>query len=151
LDVPSSARDARQREYGLHRGGASRTRRTVSLRYTMHPTMSHDHGSSMGNDDPAITPAAWANAIVSLDLRDRAQVLGKLLGFVGPLALAVLGGGAFGKYVRYARKGLVPVTLEDAARATVNQVQELVRYLQQSDPGVVLARQTPNWAALPFA
>jgi len=63
---------------------------------------------------------------------------GKLLGFVGPLALAVVGGGAFARYVRFARKAFVPVTMEDAARATVSQIQELVRYVLQSHPGVIL-------------
>jgi hypothetical protein len=88
-------------------------------------------------DGPALTPSVWARAIVRLDVRDRARVLGKLLGFVGPLALAALGGGAFAKYLRYARKAFVPVTMEDAARVTVSQIQELVRYVLQSNPGVV--------------
>jgi len=85
-----------------------------------------------------MAPSAWARAIVRLDLQDRARVLGKLLGFVGPLALAVVGGGAFARYVRFARKAFVPVTMEDAARATVSQIQELVRYVLQSHPGVIL-------------
>ena len=84
-----------------------------------------------------MAPSAWARAIVRLDLQDRARVLGRLLGFVGPLALAVLGGGAFARYVRFARKAFVPVTMEDAARATVSQIQELVRYVLQSHPGVI--------------
>ena len=94
-------------------------------------------------EGPTITPSAWARAIVRLDVQERARVLGKLLGFVGPLALAVLGGGAFAKYLRFARKAFVPVTMEDAARATVSQVQELVRYVLQSNPGVV-ARYRPK-------
>ena len=81
--------------------------------------------------------ADWADAIVRLDVQERARVLGTLLGFVGPLALAVLGGGSFAKYLRFARKAIVPVTLEDAARATVTQIQELVRYVQQSNPSVL--------------
>ena len=88
-----------------------------------------------------ITPAAWADAIASLDVRERARVLGKLLGFVGPLALAVLGDGVFAKYLSFARRAFVPVTMEDAARATVNQIHELVRYLQQSHPEVNPGRQ----------
>jgi hypothetical protein len=92
----------------------------------------------MGIERLTISPSAWARAIVRLDLQDRARVLGKLLGLVGPLALAALGKGAFAKYLRFARSGLVPVTMEDAARATVSQVQELVRYVLQSHPGVIL-------------
>lgn len=53
----------------------------------------------MRNDDVSMNPAAWAGAIVKLDVRDRARVLGRLLGLVGPLALAVLGGGVFAKYL----------------------------------------------------
>jgi hypothetical protein len=85
----------------------------------------------------AISPAAWARDIVQLDVKDRARVLGKLLGFVGPLALAVVGDGAFAKYLRFARKAFVPVTLEDAARATLGQIYDLVRYVQQSHPGIL--------------
>lgn len=94
----------------------------------------------MRKDVPRVSAAAWASAIVRLDAQDRARVLGKLLGFVGPLALAVLGDGAFAKYLRFARKAFVPVTLEDASRATVGQIHELLRYVQQSHPAVVLER-----------
>jgi hypothetical protein len=90
--------------------------------------------------DSHATTAAWAGAIVQLDVRERARVLGHLLGLVGPLALAVLGGGAFRKYVRLARKKFVPVTVEDAARATWSEIHELVRYLQQSHPSVMAGR-----------
>lgn len=95
----------------------------------------------MRDDGSTTTAAAWAGAIVRLDVRDRARVLGKLLGLVGPLALAVLGEGAFAKYLRFARRAHVPVTLEDAARATVTQIRELMRYVQQSHPGVVSGRE----------
>lgn len=90
----------------------------------------------MRNDGSAANPAAWAGAIVRLDVRERARVLGRLLGFVGPLALAVIGGGAFAKYLRFARKAFVPLTVEDAGRATVGQIQELLRYVTQSHPEV---------------
>ena len=95
----------------------------------------------MRNDGAVLNPAAWAGAIVRLDVRDRAGVLGRLLGLVGPLAMAVLGGGAFAKYLPFARKAFVPVTLEDAARATVSDIQELARYVQQSHPGVGVEEQ----------
>jgi hypothetical protein len=105
--------------------------------------MSRDPRRSMRPDDERTAPAAWAGAIVRLDVTERARVLGHLLGLVGPLAMAVLGGGAFAKYVRVARKAFVPVTLEDAARATWSEIHELVRYLQQSHPkamaGMLLA------------
>lgn len=83
------------------------------------------------------TPAAWAHEIATLDVPNRARVLGKLLRFVGPLALTVLSDGAFAKYLPFARSAFVPVTLEDAARATARQIYELARYLQQSHPGLL--------------
>jgi hypothetical protein len=87
--------------------------------------------------------AASASAIARLDANERARVLGHLLALVGPLAMAVLGGGAFAKYVRVARKAFVPVTLEDAARATWTEIHELVRYLQQSHPKAVAGWGSP--------
>lgn len=107
----------------------------------------------MRNEGAVTNTAAWAGAIVRLDVRTRARVLGRLLGLVGPLAMAVLGGGAFAKYLRFARKKFVPVTLEDAARATVSQIQELARYVQQSHPGIALEGQlvAKGCAALPAA
>lgn len=92
----------------------------------------------MTSDDLARTSAAWAGAFVQLEARERARVLGRLLGLVGPLAMAVLGGGAFAKYLRFARKAFVPVTAEDAGRATPGALQDLARYLQQSHPGLRL-------------
>jgi hypothetical protein len=81
-------------------------------------------------------------------------MLGRLLASVGPLALAVVGGGAFAKYVAHARWAEIPVSIEDAARATSGQVYELVRYVQQSNPQLfgqlldVLARDTVTITAL---
>lgn len=99
-------------------------------------------------------PAIVAEAFVRLSLRQRARMLGRLLASVGPLALAVVGGGAFAKYVAQARWPEIPVSIEDAARATSSQVHELVRYVQQSNPQLfgqlldVLARDTATIAAL---
>lgn len=89
-----------------------------------------------------------------LNIRQRARMLGRLLASVGPLALAVVGGGAFAKYVTHARLPEVPVSFEDAARATSTQIYELVRYTQQSNPQIfshlleILARDTTTIAAL---
>lgn len=99
-------------------------------------------------------PAIVAEAFVRLGLRQRARMLGRLLASVGPLALAVVGGGAFAKYVAQARWPEIPVSLEDAARATSSQVHDLVRYVQQSNPQLfsqlldTLARDTATIAAL---
>src|ERR1700681_5115586 len=77
-------------------------------------------------------PTIMASAFGKLDLERRARLLGRLLGSVGPLALAVVGGGAFAKYLRNARWPEIPISLEDAAHATSSQVHELVRYVEQS-------------------
>jgi hypothetical protein len=82
-------------------------------------------------------PAIIASVFGKLDLERRARVLGRLLGSVGPLALVVVGGGVFAKYLRSARSPEMPIALEDAARATASQVHELVRYAEQSNPHLV--------------
>jgi len=81
--------------------------------------------------------AIVASAFGKFDIALRARLLSRLLGSVGPLALAVVGGGVFAKYLRHARWSEIPVTLEDAARATSNQVYDLVRYVEQSNPHVI--------------
>ncbi len=107
-----------------------------------------------GPDDAASVPAIVAESFSRLNVRLRARMLGRLLASVGPLALAVVGGGAFAKYVSKARWPEIPVSLEDAARATSGQIYELVRYVEQSNPQLfghllnVLARDTITIAAL---
>lgn len=82
-------------------------------------------------------PAIIASAFGKLNLERRARLLGRLLGSVGPLALVVVAGGVFAKYLRNARWPEVPISFEDAARATSNQVYDLVRYVAQSNPHLV--------------
>ena len=77
--------------------------------------------------------AQVADAFGRLNIRLRARVLGRLLASVGSLALAVIGGGAFAKYITHATSE-ISVSLEDAARATWSQIYELVCYVQQSHP-----------------
>ena len=99
-------------------------------------------------------PAIIATTFDRLNIRLRARMLGRLLASVGPLALAVVGGGAFAKYVTQARWPEVPVSFEDAARATSSQIYDIVRYVQQSNPQIfshlldILARDTTTIAAL---
>ena len=109
--------------------------------------------SPKGDTSPAL-PVIVAACFDRLALRQRARMLGRLLASVGPLALAVLGGGAFAKYATHARLPEIPVSLEDAALATSGQVQEIVRYIEQSNPQLfnnlleLLARDTATIAAL---
>jgi hypothetical protein len=93
--------------------------------------------ASIKQDAVSVTPAVWATAFLKLDIEGRVRVLGRLLGLLGPLALAVVAGGAFAKYVRFARATVVPVSFEDAARATASQVQDLARYVHQSHPRIL--------------
>jgi hypothetical protein len=85
----------------------------------------------------ASVSAVIASAFGKLNLERRARLLGRLLGSVGPLALVVVGGGVFAKYLRNARWPEVPISLEDAARATSSQVYDLARYVEQSNPHLV--------------
>ena len=109
--------------------------------------------SGRGDTSPTL-PVIVAACFDRLALRQRARMLGRLLASVGPLALAVVGGGAFAKYATHARLPELPVSLEDAALATSSQVQEIVRYIEQSDPQLfnnllgLLARDTATIAAL---
>ena len=97
----------------------------------------NDAAGSRKPDAAAVTPAVWATAFLKLDIEGRVRVLGPLLGLLGPLALAAVAGGAFVKYVRFARTAIVPISFEDAARATASQVQDLVRYVHQSHPRIL--------------
>ena len=103
-----------------------------------------------GSMIPAIVARAFSAASVGL----RARVLSRLLPSVGPLALAVLAGGAFAKYVHQARWSALSVSFSDAARVTSTQIYELATYVQQSNPDVarqiqsVLARDVSTMTAL---
>jgi len=81
-----------------------------------------------------VSTRVCVHAFDRLDAHERAGMLGRLLASMGPLALAVVGGGAFAKYVKEARHPQVPVSMEDASRTTLSQVSELVDYVQQSNP-----------------
>lgn len=93
--------------------------------------------AEMAAKELASVPAIMASAFGQLNVERRARLLGRLLGSVGPLALAVVGGGVFAKYLRNARWPEVPISFEDAARATSSQVHDLVRYAEQSNPHLV--------------
>lgn len=103
-----------------------------------------------GSIVPAIVTRAFTAAGVGL----RARVLSRLLPSVGPLALTVLAGGAFAKYVHQARWSALSVSFSDAARVTSTQIYELATYVQQSNPEVarqilhVLSRDVSTMTAL---
>jgi hypothetical protein len=99
-------------------------------------------------------PTLVAGVFTRLHLSLRLRVLRRLLLPVGPLALAILGGGVFARYATRARWRELCLSLEDAARVTSGQIYELVRYVEQSDPLVVqqvladLARDATAMAVL---
>lgn len=109
--------------------------------------------TTRGNQTPSL-PTIVAVTFSRLNLRMRARMLGRLLASVGPLALTVIGGGAFAKYVTHARLQEIPVSIDDAARATSSQIYEIVRYVEQSNPHLysqllnLLARDSTTIAAL---
>jgi hypothetical protein len=83
-------------------------------------------------------PVVVAGAFTRLHVAQRVRVLRRLLMPVGPMALAVLGGGVFAKYAAQARWPRMSISLDDAASVTSTQVYELVRYVQQSNPDALL-------------
>ena len=114
----------------------------VSERSTVPPRAGEEALPQTLADNIAATEKVSLSAIVArsfakFDVALRARLLGRLLASVGPLALKVVGGGVFAKYVRHARSPEIPVSYEDAARATSTQVRDLVHYVEQSNPDVV--------------
>ena len=99
-------------------------------------------------------PTLVANIFTKLRLAQRVRVLRRLLLPVGPMALAVVGGGAFVKFVTQAHWPRMSITLGDAARITSSQIFDLVRYVEQSNPQalhqvmVVLSRDATTVAAI---
>jgi hypothetical protein len=110
-------------------------------------------GAMAGGDAPPL-PAIVASLYTRLRHPQRARVLRWLLMPIGPMALAVLGGGAFAKFAAQARLPQMSVSLDDAARVTWNQVFDLVRYIEQSNPHALqqvvtlLTKDTTTMAAV---
>jgi len=129
-------------------------KRKISRSPTATPAADVAPGTSTGTVASPSLPVIVAASFDRLDIRQRARMLGRLLASVGPLALAVVGGGAFAKYATHARWPEIPVSIEDAARATSSQIHELVRYIEQSNPQLFnhllesLARDSVTIAAL---
>jgi hypothetical protein len=82
---------------------------------------------------PALIPRIVARAFTVANAELRRLVLARLVGSVGTLALAVLGGGAFVKFLTRSRG----VSVDDALEATSWQVFELASYVQQANPEVI--------------
>jgi hypothetical protein len=78
---------------------------------------------------------------------ERARLLEQLLQPVGPLALVAIAAGAFGRLLPTPRWNGVHVTPEDAQHFDAQQVFELVRYVEQKSPELLL--QLPQLVADP--
>lgn len=123
------------------------------MKHSHQPRLPVKCASTDAQNTPPL-PAIVAGAFDRLNIHLRARMLGRLLASVGPLALAVVSGGAFAKYVAQARWPEIHVSFEDAARTTSDQVSELVRYVQQSNPQLLghlmdaLTRDTVTITAL---
>ena len=78
---------------------------------------------------------------------ERARLLEQLLQPVGPLALVAIAAGAFGRLLPSPRWQGVHVTPEDAQHFDAQQVFELVRYVEQKSPELLL--QLPQLVADP--
>jgi len=104
---------------------------------------SHSHRSAVTPStlelavDATSLPAVVASEFTRLRHAKRARVLQRMLLPVGPMALAVLAGGAFAKFAAQARLPQMSISIDDAARVTWNQVFELGRYIEQSNPHVL--------------
>jgi hypothetical protein len=101
-----------------------------------------------------LVPAIVARAFTSAGVGLRVKILSRMLRAVGPLALAVVGGGVFARYVQQARWSALSVSITDAARVTSAQIYELATYVQQSNPEVTrqilnaLSRDVPTMTSL---
>ena len=79
---------------------------------------------------PELVSALYQDAPAPL----RTQLLECLLSPVGPLAIVTIAAGAFAHMLYRLRMHGVPVTVEDAARVSPDNVFELARYVAQASP-----------------
>lgn len=68
----------------------------------------------------------------------RAKLLEILLVPLGPLALLAVGAGAFARFLNRLQGDASPISLDDVARITSDQVLDLARYVEQCSPAVLL-------------
>jgi hypothetical protein len=86
-----------------------------------------------GADAPSI-PDLVADAYQRAPAPLQVRLLECLIQPVGPLALAAVAAGAFGRLL-YAREGQLPsLSIDDVARISAEQVQELARFVEQCSP-----------------
>ena len=69
---------------------------------------------------------------------ERTELIERLLGPVGPLALVTIAGGAFAHLLYRLERDAAPLSPDDATGITSNHVLELARYVEQCSPDVLL-------------
>lgn len=69
---------------------------------------------------------------------ERIELIERLLGPVGPLALVTIAGGAFAHLLYRLKRDAAPLSLDDAIGITSKHVLELARYVEQSSPDLLL-------------
>ena len=127
---------------------------TASTTESLPPNLPPAAVERLAKEESWLVPAIVARAFIASGAGLRVKVLKRLLPAVGPLALSVVGGGAFARYVGQARWSALSVSFSDAARVTSAQVYELATYVQQSNPDVtrqilsVLSRDVTTMTAL---
>ena len=113
-----------------------------------------DAAERLAKEEGRLVPAIVARAFIAAGVGLRVKILSRMLRAVGPLALAVVAGGVFARYVQQARWSALSVSISDAARVTSAQIYELATYVQQSNPEVtrqilnVLSRDVSTMTAL---
>ncbi len=96
----------------------------------LHDEPQRSHASAA---EPAASPAdVIVRAFVAANGSLRARILNRLLGSVGVLACAVLGGGIFMRLAGHLRA----ISADDALRISAPQFLDLAGYVEQSNPGV---------------
>jgi hypothetical protein len=101
-----------------------------ALRETSHRT----HGQPVQplSRVPELVAEAYRSATAPL----RAKLLECLLLPIGPLGLVVIAAGAFGEFLQRGNYMRLAVSPEDAARISADQMLELARYVEQSNPEI---------------
>jgi hypothetical protein len=133
--IDLSSTEADQERKMMKPVSRERARRLLSLthRASTLPPDASAHG-------PARSLAEVATRIYTqLSPRSRARMLGRMLEPVGSLALAVVAGGAFAKFIACSSRDPLVVSADEALRTTESQVYDLARYVQQRDPGFLAA------------
>jgi hypothetical protein len=109
----------------------------MEIRPTQAPPASPGPDASDGRERPDSFVAAVGTAFRGAEPGLRARLVERLLPHVRPLALAVLGGGVFARFLTRADWSSVTVGLDELADVGAEQIAAIARYVAQSSPGVI--------------